>query len=86
MKKSIHSPQAAAVRATLVAMRKKAGLTQRQLAAKLETVRSFVARIELGERRVDLPEFYQICKACGHDPVKMAAKLMREFNAVARKK
>jgi len=77
--KTIYTPMGDALRAKLVAMRKAGELTQRQLAAKLRREHSFVARLELGERRVDLAEFYQICMACGQDPVKMTRELLREF-------
>ena len=67
----------AAFRAELIAMRKQAGLTQRQLAKRLGREHSFVGRIELGERRVDVLEFFWICRACGFDPAKTSAKVMR---------
>ena len=82
MNKTIHSRQSECVHKTLIAVRKKAGLTQRQLAAKLERERSFVGRLELGERRVDMVEFFWLCQACGSDPAKEAAALMRRLNAV----
>ena len=49
-------------------MRKAAGLTQRQLAKRLKREHSFVSRIELGERRLDVVEFYWVCRACDQDP------------------
>jgi transcriptional regulator with XRE-family HTH domain len=52
----------------LVAMRKRAGLTQRQLAARLGREQNYVGRIETRQRRVDLVELIQICAACGSDP------------------
>jgi len=57
-------------------IRKKAGLTQRDLAKKLGREHSFVARIELGERRVDIVEFYLICEACGTAPHKAIRDLI----------
>ena len=79
MQKSTHTPLYDAFRAKLVAMRKAAGLTQRELAEKLEREHSFVSRMELGERRVDVVEFYWICTACGGDPGEVAGELMGEF-------
>lgn len=63
----------------LVNIRKKAKLTQRDLAKKLEREHSFVAHYELGERRIDLAEFYWICCACGALPHKEASDLMKAF-------
>ena len=79
MEKTIHSEHAAIIAEKLVSIRKKAKLTQRQLAARLEREHSFVAHYELGERRVDLAEFYWICTACEASPHKEAADLMKSF-------
>lgn len=51
------------MKSALVEMRQTAGLTQRELAERLRREHSFVWRIENGERRVDLLEFYWICRA-----------------------
>jgi transcriptional regulator with XRE-family HTH domain len=56
---------------TLTAERQSAGLTQRQLAARLKRSNSFVWKIEAGERRVELLEFITIAKATGQDPVEL---------------
>jgi transcriptional regulator with XRE-family HTH domain len=42
-----------------------AGLTQRDLAARLKKEPSWVAKIELGERRLDIVEFIAIARALG---------------------
>ena len=80
--KTIYTQQSQCVREALVKMRQKAGLTQRQLARKLGREHSLVSRLELGERRVDVAEFYWICRACGADPSRAANVLMREFAAM----
>jgi transcriptional regulator with XRE-family HTH domain len=80
--KSIHSPPYEAIKARLVALRKAAGLTQRGLAERLKREWSFVAKLELGERRLDLLELFYICKACGTHPDKVATELMREILAI----
>lgn len=79
MRKSTFTAPYEAFKARLVAMRTASGMTQRDLARKLEREHSFVSRIELGERRLDVVEFFWVCRACGHDPAKLAADLMREF-------
>ena len=79
MKKSTHSREYEAVKAALVAMRKNAGLTQRELAERLGREHSFVWRIENGERRVDVLEFYWVCHALGIDPSRSYRGLVRCF-------
>lgn len=66
-------------------MRKSASLTQRALADKLGRERSFIARIELGERRLDVLEFRQYCLACGTVPGDEAKRLMLDLDRVAGK-
>jgi len=59
----------------LVESREQAGLTQRDLAARLKRPHSFVGRIEAGERRVDVIEFIEIARVMGLDPKHLFAKL-----------
>jgi hypothetical protein len=79
--KTIHSRQAELVRQTLISMRKRAGLTQRQLAAKLAREHSLVGRLELGERRLDMVEFFCWCRTCKANPAEEASALMRKLGA-----
>ena len=79
MKKTIYSKHSKIISERLVSIRKKAKLTQRELAKKLKREHSFVAHCELGDRRVDLAEFYWICTACGAVPHKEASELMKEL-------
>lgn len=46
-------------------LRLAAGLHQADLAKKLGKPQSFVSRYEAGERRLDLIELQQVCKALG---------------------
>lgn len=85
MNKTIYSRQNECVRDRIVVLRTKAGLTQRELAAKLERERSLVGRLELGERRLDIVEFFWLCRACNADPVKESANLMRQLDSLQGK-
>jgi transcriptional regulator with XRE-family HTH domain len=49
-------------------LREAAGLTQRELAARLRVTHVAVHKSERGERRVDVAEFMDWCLACGADP------------------
>jgi transcriptional regulator with XRE-family HTH domain len=59
-------------------------MTQRDLADALGREHGMVARIELGERRVDLVEAYQLFGALGASPEREVAALMRKFEKAAR--
>ena len=80
MKKSTHTAEYDAVRNKLVEMRQAAGLTQRQLAEKLQRENSFVWRIEKGERRLDVVEFFWVCNALGFDANDVYSELCAAFN------
>ena len=79
MRKSIHSPEYRLVLERLVALRHKAGLSQRELAEKLGREHSFVWRIETGERRLDVVEFHWVCEALGQDASRVYRDLIAAF-------
>ena len=79
MTKSIHTPEYRFFRSQLRSIREGAGITQRALAARLKVPHSWVAKVECGERRMDLVEFYQFVSGCGGDPVVEADRLLREI-------
>ena len=61
----------------MVKARKKAGLTQDDLARRLKKPQSFVAKYEGGERRLDVIEFLGITRAIGADPVRILKTLQK---------
>jgi transcriptional regulator with XRE-family HTH domain len=68
MSKTLRSPRHEALRSLLVEKRKKAGLSQAELAKRLSQYQSFVARVESGQRRIDVVELIEIAHAIGFDP------------------
>jgi transcriptional regulator with XRE-family HTH domain len=64
---------------TVVAMRKKAKMTQRDLAEAVGREQNYIARIETGQRRVDLIEFVIICRACGAEAGTETANLVKKI-------
>ena len=79
MPASMFTPASDALAAAVADLRRRAGLTQRGLAAALGREQNLVARIEQGQRRVDLVEWVQICRACGADPEAEVAALVRRI-------
>lgn len=54
-------------------------MTQRDLATALGREHGMVARIELGERRVDMIEAFDVFEALGADPAEETLELMKKF-------
>ena len=61
MRKSLHTKEQKALTKALRHIRKKAGLSQLDLAEKLRKPQSFVSKYESGERRLDFLEIRSIC-------------------------
>jgi len=64
------------LRQLLVEARKTAGLTQHEVARRIDRPQSFVAKYEGGERRVDVIEFISIARALDQDPARLFAALV----------
>lgn len=77
MSKSLGSARHRALISLLIEQREKAGLTQAALADKLGEYQSFVARLESGQRRVDVVEFLQLAEILGFDPKNALEELGR---------
>ncbi len=79
MRKSVQSEAQEQFCKLLVDARKKAGLSQQELAGRLKRPQSFVAKIEVGERRVDVIEFITIASALGMNPSQLIQSIMRKM-------
>lgn len=75
MEKSIYSEEYAKFLKHLKQTRKKASITQEQLAESLGQTQSFISKVERGERRLDLVELRAFCKALGVDFSLFASQL-----------
>ena len=85
MRKSIHTVEYAAVRDELRSARNTAGLSQREMAARLKVPHSWIAKVETGERRIDLVEFCWFIAACGGEPVPAFERVARQLPTVRGK-
>ncbi len=67
------------LRELLVEARKRAGLTQVVVAARLHRPQSYVSKYESGERRLDVIEFVEVAGALGADPAAIVRTLHRSI-------
>jgi transcriptional regulator with XRE-family HTH domain len=74
--KALRSRRHRALCTLLISARKSAGLSQQDLAHRLKTSQSAIARIEMGERRVDVVEFLDFARVLKIDPLKALSELM----------
>lgn len=71
MSKTLRSPRQRQLLALLVQARKGRGLTQAQVAARLRKPQSFIAKVEGGERRLDVIEFIDLASALRVRPAEL---------------
>jgi transcriptional regulator with XRE-family HTH domain len=64
---------------TLLALRKEAGITQAELAARLGKTQVLVSNVEKGIRRLDVIEFYALTRALGWEPERVFAELCKRL-------
>ena len=74
--KTLGSDRHKALIAFLVERREAAGMTQAELADRLGEYQSFVARLESGQRRVDVVEFVDLAEVLGFDPSTAVQRLV----------
>jgi transcriptional regulator with XRE-family HTH domain len=77
MEKSTFTPGYSILRAELVRVRQKAGISQRELARRLEVAHSWVAKIESGERRLDFIEMCWLFSACEVEPLPVLKRVLK---------
>ena len=72
-------PAARALSTVIARVRKRRGLSQRDLAALLKRPHSVVGMIESNQRQVNVPEFLAIAEALDTDPADLFRQLLREL-------
>lgn len=75
---SVYSEEYQLVINTLKKARKDKGMTQAQLAEALGKPQSFIAKVENGERRLDVVEFVHLARLVGADIVEILEKFNPE--------
>jgi transcriptional regulator with XRE-family HTH domain len=77
----VETEQYKVVGACLAAARRRANVTQDELAAGLRKPQSFVSKYERGQRRVDVVELLVISRALGVDPVELFVEIAKAAGA-----
>jgi transcriptional regulator with XRE-family HTH domain len=77
LSKTIHTERHKKLCEQLKARRKAAGLTQTVVAQRLGKPPSYVAKYELGDRRLDVLEFLDVAAVIGFDPYAFIRALLR---------
>src|ERR1044071_3504475 len=84
MDKSIYTREYGAVLRLLRQARIEAGVTQVELAKKLRQTQSFVSKIEVGDRRLDIIQLRTICLALGISLGEFVSRIEREISKAKR--
>jgi transcriptional regulator with XRE-family HTH domain len=77
MRDTLRSPRQTKLRKLLRDLREERGLTQADVAARLDKPQSFVAKYEGGERRLSVIEFIDVIRALGLEPVAALRRVIR---------
>lgn len=86
MATTLRDPRYRAIVARLIAMRKAAGLNQRDLAERLEKTQSYVAKVELHERRLDIVQLVEWLRALDEDEKTFFAEMLKDIPKAKRKR
>jgi len=78
---SAHNEAYQIFRELLTGLRRSKGVTQVALARLLGVPQSYVSKYELGERRIDIVETLDICRALGTDPVAFVRKVIKTIES-----
>jgi transcriptional regulator with XRE-family HTH domain len=77
----VETEQYKIVGACLAAARRRANVTQQELAARLGKAQSFVSEYERGQRRVDVVELLVISRVLGVDPLDLFVEIENTVGA-----
>lgn len=79
MAKAKFSPAYDHLRSLLIKAREAAGLRQEDVAHRLKRPQSYVSKIELGERRLDVVEYIEFTRAVKADGVRILRQVIKKI-------
>ena len=74
-RKTIHAAEHEQLRLIFRQQRERLGLTQRELASRMGVIYSLIGKIETGDRRLDVIEFIDYCRALELEPSEVLSML-----------
>jgi transcriptional regulator with XRE-family HTH domain len=77
MGKHLRTSRHKALMAALINARESAGLSQRELAKRLDRAHSFVGKIESGERQLNVLEFCEYADVLGAEPADLLRSVVK---------
>jgi len=80
LRKSIYSTESTALRTFLKERREELGLSMREFSEEVDLHHSIIGKIETGDRRLDVVEFIQYCKALEVEPQKVIELVIKSTN------
>lgn len=80
MSQSTHNADYQLLLAVLKAARKRLGVSQVELAARLGNTQTFVSKCERGERRIDAVELVEFSEALGVAPLELLGEYLEQRN------
>lgn len=83
MRDTLRSPRQIKLRKLLRDLREKRGLTQADVAVRLNKPQSFVAKYEGGERRLSAIEFIDVVRTLDFEPVAVLRQLLKALDGDA---
>jgi transcriptional regulator with XRE-family HTH domain len=83
--KTIHTVEYKQLLAWMREGRKEKGLTMREVAQVMKLPHSWVGKVEIGERRLDILEYVKFCKVLGLDPHEGLSLVERQMRAPSPK-
>ena len=78
MAQSTHNPDYRLLLTVLKAARKRAGVSQVDLAERLGNTQTFVSKCERGERRIDAVELVEFAEALGVEPLGLLGEYLEQ--------
>ncbi|MEA9913492.1 helix-turn-helix transcriptional regulator [Xanthomonas campestris pv. raphani] len=78
MAQSTHNPNYQLLLTVLKTARKRAGVSQADLAERLGNTQTFVSKCERGERRIDAVELVEFAEALGVKPLELLGEYLEQ--------